>query len=733
MIKRCLTSLVATLIVCFLACSSVSARVCFLPDSTDCGEGDVVGSSNVEVPCQYSNCPAHNEAYQECYPERIYNNGGVNVECQQVRCKLSKSECEKQEADANNSQCCNFDSASGCYYMGKCQSLCNRNIYDSTTDLSGEDYTCTSCKDKNGTFYNCTAIEKECKDINPKYTSKCADTQTAEEVEGVKDSKGNQCYTCKDKPVEKNCSDINKDYKNKDQVYQCNIGSAPVFGVSGSDGQCYTCVDDITNKPTITIKTKDKIADCQDDSWEDWKDDNNGTSLSCEQKITSSFSTQASDGNSYNVSLSLNGRNLITDTDDNEITENVSSCHVLNYPLNITANSETNIYTYGTCQIYTDDDSYYYNVEAGANTLSVNIEGVQVLSGLTLPINQEGSEFAILGDFDGKTYDAGNYTIKFVKATDYCKDINKSYIGENSSCLSTQDKISVDGVTTEIDGQCYTCQTKSEYANTATLCCSLGYQEREYMSGFNWYSYTGDGVKEGCVPYRMWQDAVSQYKDNDDYVSEYGYIPNKYPNDFGCPTYGMSGKWHIGWFGTVQSDYGLTACFDVPPEAMEFGHYIEGSLYNISGYVQDGIYKQRLITSMLDAEENHGVVCGGNIQKWLDEHRSNATMCRYNFTTVTQNDDAYYKIHAIGNSGSDMLNHCWYQDADGRDVTDQIEASKRAPAARNKIEPIDESKADDDYQVRTYAEKYNGDLVDACQGYSVNKDKLTPLTIDIKN
>ena len=205
MIKRCLTSLVATLIVCFLACSSASARVCFLPDSTDCGEGDVVGSGNVDVPCQYSSCPAYNTNYQECYDERTYNNGGVNVTCKQIKCKLSKSECEKQEADPNSSQCCNFDRDSGCYYMGSCK-LCNRDVYDSEKNL-GEGYNCYPCKDKNGTFYNCTAIGKECKDINPKYTSKCADTQTAEEVKGVKDSNNNQCYTCKDKPIDK-CVDI---------------------------------------------------------------------------------------------------------------------------------------------------------------------------------------------------------------------------------------------------------------------------------------------------------------------------------------------------------------------------------------------------------------------------------------------------------------------------------------------------------------------------------------------
>ena len=201
MIKRCLTSLVAPLIVCFLACSSASARVCFLPDSTDCGEGDVVGSGNVDVPCQYSSCPAYNSNYQECYDERTYNNAGVNVTCKQIRCKLSKSKCEELEDNPNSSQCCNFDSASGCYYMGKCPILCNRNIYDRTTDLSGEDYTCTSCKDKNGTFYNCTAKEKECNQINSNYTSSCGDSQIAKEVEGIKDSHGNQCYTCVDKPA----------------------------------------------------------------------------------------------------------------------------------------------------------------------------------------------------------------------------------------------------------------------------------------------------------------------------------------------------------------------------------------------------------------------------------------------------------------------------------------------------------------------------------------------------
>ena len=204
MIKRCLTSLVATLIVCFLACSSASARVCFLPDSTDCGSSDV----NIpDVPCKYYSCKeagGESNAYQTCYPERTYNNGGVNVTCWQVKCNISKSECEAQ-AKAT-SQSCKFDDASGCYYLGECKQ-CNKDLYDLKEPKSGSDWECDSCTGCDGTFYNCTAKEKECSQINPNYTSSCSDSQTAEEVKGVKDSKGNQCYTCKSKPIDK-CVDI---------------------------------------------------------------------------------------------------------------------------------------------------------------------------------------------------------------------------------------------------------------------------------------------------------------------------------------------------------------------------------------------------------------------------------------------------------------------------------------------------------------------------------------------
>ena len=203
--RRCFIQMGCYILVClFLTISTASARVCFLPDSTDCGSSDV----NIpDVPCKYYSCKeagGESNAYQTCYPERTYNNGGVNVTCWQVKCNISKSECEAQ-AKAT-SQSCKFDDASGCYYLGECKQ-CNKDLYDLKEPKSGSDWECDSCTGCDGTFYNCTAKEKECYQINSNYTSKCADSQTAEEVKGVKDSKGNQCYTCKDKPIDK-CVDI---------------------------------------------------------------------------------------------------------------------------------------------------------------------------------------------------------------------------------------------------------------------------------------------------------------------------------------------------------------------------------------------------------------------------------------------------------------------------------------------------------------------------------------------
>ena len=185
------------------AISTASARVCFLPDSTDCGSSDV----NIpDVPCKYYNCKEaglKNETYQTCYDERTYNNGGVNVNCKQVKCNISKSDCEAQ-AKAT-SQSCKFDDASGCYYLGECKQ-CNKDLYDLKEPKSGSDWECDSCTGCDGTVYSCR-YKQSCEGLN--YSTSCSNSQIAHEVKGVKDSHGNQCYTCESKPVEPDtCVDI---------------------------------------------------------------------------------------------------------------------------------------------------------------------------------------------------------------------------------------------------------------------------------------------------------------------------------------------------------------------------------------------------------------------------------------------------------------------------------------------------------------------------------------------
>ena len=194
--RRCFIQMSYYLLVClFLMISAASARVCFLPDSTDCGSSDV---DIPDIPCKYYTCKEaglKNEAYQTCYDERTFNKGGTLVPCKQVKCKLSKSECEEQAKATSHS--CQIDKISGCHYLGECKQ-CNKDVYDLKEPKSGSDWECDSCTGCDGTVYSCR-YKQSCEGLN--YSTSCSDSQIAHEVEGVKDSEGNQCYTCESKPA----------------------------------------------------------------------------------------------------------------------------------------------------------------------------------------------------------------------------------------------------------------------------------------------------------------------------------------------------------------------------------------------------------------------------------------------------------------------------------------------------------------------------------------------------
>ena len=248
--KNKIKSLMLALVLSVAAMSTASARVCFLPDSTDCGEGDVVGGGDVIIPCKYKTAGEVplNSAYQEPYKSGM---------CYYARCKISQSTCEAN--NGKNKRCCKFDKDSGCYYMGDCpKEECPADyIYSAeqaTDRKSLLNCSCDPCL-TDASKWKCTCPE-ECSKIEPAgtYTNKCDDSQIPHTAEGVIGSNG-QCYTCKDKPVDENC-----EIKGGCIIDMASIGhnsSSGTIGTGDNTEITYTCY--ITKAENATEADLQKI------------------------------------------------------------------------------------------------------------------------------------------------------------------------------------------------------------------------------------------------------------------------------------------------------------------------------------------------------------------------------------------------------------------------------------------------------------------------------------------
>lgn len=243
-------SLMLVLFLSVTAISTASARVCFLPDSTDCGEGDVVGGGDVIIPCKYKTAGEVplNSAYQEPYKSGM---------CYYARCKISKSTCEAN--NGKNKKCCKFDDASNCYYMGDCpKEECPADyIYSAEQAADRKSLLNCSCDPclTDASKWKCTCPE-ECSKIEPAgtYTNKCDDSQIPHTAEGVIGSNG-QCYTCKDKPVDENC-----EIKGGCIIDMASIGhnsSSGTIGTGDNTEITYTCY--ITKAENATEADLQKI------------------------------------------------------------------------------------------------------------------------------------------------------------------------------------------------------------------------------------------------------------------------------------------------------------------------------------------------------------------------------------------------------------------------------------------------------------------------------------------
>ncbi len=189
MIKRCLILLLTVLC---LGASNVSARVCFLPDSDDCGQGEI---TNMTVTCESQGgydtedkCSNGKKTSQICYP---------NNDCYYRKCQYdSKANCEKH-VNINRYKC-----------------------LSETVD----DTTC---------YY---AVAKSCSEIDSEYKSSYYPKREVVD-DTIIDANGHKCY----KTHKKRCDEINTNYR-----VACPSLGGRNTGVTGSDGAClicYTCAD----------------------------------------------------------------------------------------------------------------------------------------------------------------------------------------------------------------------------------------------------------------------------------------------------------------------------------------------------------------------------------------------------------------------------------------------------------------------------------------------------------
>ena len=219
--------------------SSATARVCFLPDSTDCGEGDV-DVPEVQITCATYGGYETEAACLEARTNKTAQTCTLNSGCYYPKCAYdSERNCKNANSDKN----CLSQDVDGvkCWYSQP--KTCSEQGYK-TSCGSDETATKIDVEASNAPCYTC-AKKKTCKMMNY-YGSKdnCPNpTSNYERKEtNYTDKDGDKCYTCEPKA----CTKLNASYKNKYNKDTCGSGkkSQKVDGTdSAADGPCYKCVD----------------------------------------------------------------------------------------------------------------------------------------------------------------------------------------------------------------------------------------------------------------------------------------------------------------------------------------------------------------------------------------------------------------------------------------------------------------------------------------------------------
>ena len=218
----------------------VSARVCFLPDSTDCGEGDV------DVPEVQITCATYGgyEAEAACLEARADKTAQIctlNSGCYYPKCAYdSERKCKNDNPDKK----CLSQDVDGvkCWYSQP--KTCSEQGYKNTPCATDEDSGTVpnTLEASDGPCYKCTP-KKECKYIsNLYYGPKDTCPQYTDRKDAGVTGKDGVCSTCEPQA----CTKINTAYKNAANQNTCGSDkeAKKVEGTdSAADGPCYTCED----------------------------------------------------------------------------------------------------------------------------------------------------------------------------------------------------------------------------------------------------------------------------------------------------------------------------------------------------------------------------------------------------------------------------------------------------------------------------------------------------------
>ena len=220
--------------------SSATARVCFLPDSTDCGEGDV-DVPEVQITCATYGGYETEAACLEARTNKTAQTCTLNSGCYYPKCAYdSERKCKNENPDKK----CLSQDVDGvkCWYSQP--KTCSEQGYKNTPCATDEDSGTvpSTLEASDGPCYKCTP-KKECKYIsNLYYGPKDTCPQYTDRKDAGVTGKDGVCSTCEPQA----CSAINTAYKNAANQNTCGSDkvATKVTGTdSAADGPCYKCED----------------------------------------------------------------------------------------------------------------------------------------------------------------------------------------------------------------------------------------------------------------------------------------------------------------------------------------------------------------------------------------------------------------------------------------------------------------------------------------------------------